>query len=494
MAIDATANHEARDQRWNITEVIEQHARLHPAGLALILADRVISYRELVTAVHAIAHKLLDNGVRAGQTLGVSMRQTPMHLMTLLAIARIGAISVPVHPALPKDRRYLAARRFGASMIVSGRAEFQLEGIPFLLLGGIDLAAAALPLPLPVSHTQPDDPCWIALSSGTSGDPKGVLCTHGYMLDRVGKSVYERTPQSRIMPMDLNFGTGFGQAMRMLVAGGAVVLAPDNTPANLAYMVRSHAVTHWLLSPAMAEDIVPLLDDEDIHFPSLACLQIVGGTPSKRLLDALLNRFTPNVLVVYGTVEIGPVSIATQELLRRSPESSGRLASWVTAEVVDPHDRPVPLGQTGRLRLKAEGMIHAYHLDPELTAERFRDGWYYPNDRARIDAESLLYIEGREDDVINVGGRKIHFRDVEKVLQSHPAIREAAAFVLTTAAGRDVLAAAMIATQPVPIEELKAWATEQLGPICPDRIFYVNEFPRTATGKVLRDQIPLPPF
>lgn len=491
MAIDATAaKSDATDELWNITEVIEQHALKHPAGLALVLSDRLISYRELIVGIHTIAHKLLDHGVRAGQTLGVSMRQTPIHLMTLLAIARIGAISVPIHPALPKERRYLAARRFGASMIVSSHAEFQLDGIPFVSLAGVDLAASVPPLP--ASHTGPDDPCWIALSSGTSGDPKGVLCSHGYLLDRVGKSVYVRTPQSRLMPMDLNFGTGFGQSMRMLVAGGAIVLAPDNTPANLAYMVRSHAVTHWLLSPAMAEDIVPLLADNDIHFPSLACLQIVGSTPNQRLLETLLQRFTPNVLVVYGTVEIGPVSIATPDLIRLAPESVGRLAAWVTAEVVDNHDRRLPTGQVGRLRLKAVGMVDAYYLDPELTAQRFRDGWYYPNDRARLDAEGLLYIEGREDDVINVDGSKIYFRDVEKVLESHPAVREAAVFAMTAPAGRCLLAAAIIATRPVPIEALKTWAAEQLGPLCPDRLFYVDEFPRTATGKVLRDRLSTP--
>ena len=487
---DSTAASQSADAVWNITEVIKHHARRHPAGLALILPDRLISFRELVAAVHVVAHKLRDNGVRAGQTVGVSMLQTPLHLIALLAIARLGAISVPVHPALPQARRELAARRFGVSMLVAAQPALQLPGILFVALGGIDLN---VPIPpLPASQTRAGDPCWIALSSGTSGDPKGVLCSHGYMLDRVGKSVYVRTPQSRLLPLDLNFGTGFGQSMRMLVAGGAVVLIPDTTPANQAYMVRSHGVTHWLLSPVMAEEIALLLGDDDVHFSSLACLQIVGGMPSPRLLSILKKRFTPNVLVVYGTVEIGPVSIATPEMLEQQPESAGRIAPWVKAEVVDEHDQPLPSGQSGSLRLKAEGMVDAYYLDPALTADRFRDGWYYPRDRARIDAEGMLFIEGREDDVFNIGGNKVYFRDVETMLQSHPAVREAAAFVMKTPAARDALAAAIIATQPVPIHELQQWAARQLGPICPERLFYVDQFPRTANGKVLRDQLSLP--
>src|ERR1700722_14269893 len=133
--------------------------------------------------------------------------------------------------------------------------------------------------------------------------------------------------------MDLTFGIGFGQSMRMLVAGGTVVLTPNSLPANLAYMVRAHAVTHWLLSPALAEQILPLLQDDDIHFPSVIYLEIVGATPNKRLLDALFRKFTPNVHVVYGTVEVGPVAAATPEILRRKPSSVGVFMPGVEAEI-----------------------------------------------------------------------------------------------------------------------------------------------------------------
>ncbi|WP_206951776.1 class I adenylate-forming enzyme family protein [Trinickia acidisoli] len=475
------------DGVWNITEVIEQQARRRPAALALILPDCVLSYRELITAVHVVALKLMANGVQARQTIGISMGQTGMHLVTLLAIARIGAIAVPLHSALSAERRVLAARRFSVSAVVSGREDMRLEGWPFISLSAIDLSRR-VPL-LPATRTQADDPCWISLSSGTTGDPKGVLRTHGYLLDRVAKSTYVRGPQTRMLPMDLNFGVGFGQSMRILVLGGTVVLSPDRSPANLAYMVRSHAVTHWLLSPAMAEEILALLDDDDIHFPSLTYLQILGGMPSPRLLDALFRKFTPNVHVDYGTSEIGPVAVAVPDILRRAPASVGRVVPWVRLEVVDDDDRPVPLGESGRLRVKLDHMFDSYHLDPSLTSERFRDGWHYPRDRARLDAEGLLYIEGREDDVFNVGGNKVHFRDLESVFEKHPAVREAAAFVLPQHSGRDLLAVAVIAARSVPGDELMAWALGKLGPISPEKLFFVDEFARTATGKVLRDRL-----
>src|SRR5271170_6794592 len=113
----AEADHDAAP--WNIMEAIELRARRHPAALALILPDRIISYRELVTAVHGVAHTLIASGLTAGQTVGVSMAQTALHLITQLALARIGVIWVPVHPSLPEDRRLLAARRFEIVRVIA---------------------------------------------------------------------------------------------------------------------------------------------------------------------------------------------------------------------------------------------------------------------------------------------------------------------------------------------------------------------------------------
>jgi len=471
---------------WNVAEIIELQARRHPAAPALILRDRVASYREMVVAVHALARALQDGGVRVGETIGVSMMQTPLHLLTLLAISRIGAVSIPLHAVLPPERRRLAAQRFGVTVIVAGRAEMRLDGIRFILLGDVDLAAPVQPIP--ASNSQPNDPFRIVLSSGTSGDPKGMLYTHGYMMDRIAKTNYDCTAQSRILPMDLNFPIGFLFAMGMLVAGGTVVLSLSNAAADLAYMVRSHAVTHWLLSPSKAESLAPLLVDQDIHFPTVVHLRVVGATPSKRLVDTLFAKFSPNVFVPYGSTEIGAVSIATPDILKRAPESAGRIASWITAEVVDENDLPCPAGQVGRLRLKAPAMIDGYYLDPARTAEHFRDGWYYPRDLARIDAEGLLTIEGREDDVFNINGRKIYFRDIEKVLQSHPAVHEAAVF-RTTVEGTETIAAAFIPARPIATTEVAAWAAQQLGPLCPSRLHAVEEFPRNTMGKVLREEI-----
>jgi acyl-coenzyme A synthetase/AMP-(fatty) acid ligase len=474
---------------WNIAESVELQAARTPAAIALIALDRVWTYRELIVAVHAIARRLLDNGVQAGQMVGVSMMQTPMHLMTLLAIARVGAISVPVHVAIPPSRRLAVVRRYGVRAIVSGRAEFRLDGVPFIDLSTVHLAAAG-PM-LPVDGRGPDAPFRIVFSSGTTGEPKGVMYSHRYMLERTRSTMQTCmvNSDSRFLPMDLNFTVGFIYAIGMLLKGGAVVLGRTGAPDEMLHQVRAHAVTHWLLSPAIAEQVARLLADDHIHFPTLTHLRIVGGKPSRRLLDVLFARFTPDVFEHYGSTEAGVIAVATPDLLRRSPESAGRIVASVTAQVVDEDDQPVPAGRTGRLRLKTPQMVGGYYGNPEITARRFRDGWYYTGDLARIDIDGLMYLAGREDDVINIGGGKFDVRDVEQVLESHPMVREAAAFALPLPDGGAALAAVAAASGQLSVDSLHVWARERLGPQCPVRLFVVNDLPRTTTGKKQRERI-----
>lgn len=472
----------------NVVETVFEQAVRHPAAPALILPNRVMSYRELAAAVHRLARALLDAGVQPGQVVGVSMGQTPLHLMTQLALAQVGAVSLPVHAMIPEQRRQLAAARFDAAWIVSGREEMRLDGLPFINLGtALGLASDAASAP--VAQVGADTPFRIALSSGTSGDPKGVLFTHGYMLDRMVKSNYACTPLSRIVVMDLNFAIGFVFAIGMLTAGGAVIFPASNSAMDLATAVCAHAATHWLLSPAQAKEIASLLTDDDMHFPTLEHMRVVGSTPDAKLMRTLKTRFSANVFVPYGSTEMGPVSIATPEILDAHPDCAGRILPWVRAEIVDEHDQLLPSERSGRLRLQAKGMVAGYYRDAAHSAEQFRDGWYYPGDLARISGDGLLFIEGREDDVLNVNGVKVRPGDVESVLLEHPAVVDAAALVLEEIPGREYLAAAVIVSSSLEMAELMRFATERLGPLTPLRIVSMQKFPRNTTGKLLRVQL-----
>ncbi len=473
----------------NVAELISEQARLRPASPAIISHDKIITYGQLSVAAGVVARHLRQHGVTPGQVVGVSMGQNALHVITLLALTQVGAVSLPLHPAVPVERRALAASRFGASCLVSGRDDMALMGLQFISLAGLSFDGSAITPDAEMHQVSADTPFRIALSSGTSGDPKGMILTHGSMLLRINSPDPYYSSLSRTLPMDLNFMLGFRPAFSALAQGSALVMARSMAPEQLLQSIVSHAVTHTYLSPAQVHAIADLLAVGSVHCPSLICLRIAGGPLSRRLLDELRARLTPNVYVRYGSTESGLVTYATPETLARQPGSVGRVCPWAQIEVVDENDVLLPVGSVGELRIRSEHQVQGYYLDDVRNQQQFREGWFYPGDLGRFDAEGLLYIEGRADDQLNVGGLKVNPEDIDAVLSTNAAVAEAGTFVFRGEEGQEALAVALVLRAGAEIGEVRNHALAQLGPLAPARYFPVSSLPRTITGKLRRAEL-----
>ena len=133
------------------------------------------------------------------------MGQNALHVITLLAIAQIGAVSLPLHTAVPAERRLLAAKRFGAATIVSGRDDMALTGLAFISLANVSFDGSSIPPDSEIHAVDADTLFRIALSSGTSADPKGMMFTHRLWISRTNRPEHDFSLHSRTLPMDLNF-------------------------------------------------------------------------------------------------------------------------------------------------------------------------------------------------------------------------------------------------------------------------------------------------
>ncbi len=225
----------------NVAALAYEQAQLQPEAAAIITDQQVINYAELKRCVSILAKHFHGQGVLLGQVVGVSMLQHPLHLMTLLALAQVGAVSLPLHPAIPPERRLLAAQRFGATCVVSGRNEFALEGFGLIGFGGVSFEAGITGDEV-ICPVEADTPLRIDISSGTSGNPKGMLLTHGVTALRNQTTDAGATPLSRIISMDLNFIVGFRSAMAALAKGASMV---------------THRVTRAYLSSAKLGPLAP---------------------------------------------------------------------------------------------------------------------------------------------------------------------------------------------------------------------------------------------
>ena len=472
----------------NIAAVIHEQALLRPGSAAIITDQQVISYAELKHCVSILALHFRSRGVMPGQVVGMSMLQNPLHLMTLLALAQVGAVSLPLHPAIPAERRLLAARRFGATCVVSGRSEMALQGLAFIGFDGVSFEAGRAGDEIIFAATG-ETPLRIDVSSGTSGNPKGMILTHGVSALRNQTSEVSATPWSRVLSVDLNFIVGFRIALASLSRGSGLVFSPTAAAQDVMHSMITYRVTHAYLSPVQVRDILALARAESALFADIVCLRFIGGAVRSDLLQAAMEKLSPNVFVSYASTESAVVSIATPEMLVRHPGTSGRVCECATVEIVDAEGKVLPVGTTGNMRIRSSHQVSGYYRDEARNQRHFRDGWFYPGDLGHFDAEGLLYMDGRADEQINIGGMNINPEDIEATLAAHPAVMDAGVFVAMEAQGYEVSAVALVLPDATRLDEVRAYAGAKLGPLAPARYFITTTLPRTQTGKIRRAEL-----
>jgi len=472
----------------NIASLVYEQALLRPSNVAIITQQQTITYAQLSRLVSILARHLRNQGIEPGQVVGVSMAQSLLHLMTLLALAQVGAVSLPLHQAVPMERRLLAAKRFGASCVVSGRSEFALDGLDFIGLDKVSFEAGvqAGDFIQPVTE---DTPMRIAISSGTSGDPKGMVLTHGLVALRNQTTEAGATSSSRVITMDINFIVGFRPAMSALARGAALVFPTSLGPDDLLDSMVKHQVTHAYFSPFQVREIADRAVMNSIACPDLVCLRVGGGHIREELLHSITTRLSQNVYASYGSTESGMVTYATPDMLMTYPNTVGKVCEWASVEVVDNENNLLPYGTTGQLRVRSTHQVNGYFRDEERSRRYFRNGWFYPGDLGHFDAEGLLYIDGRIDEQFNLGGMIIKPEDIEATLAAHPAVIDAGAFIAMEGGGYEIPAVALVLNDVTKMDEIQAYAREKLGPLAPVRYFTQSALPRTETGKLKRNEL-----
>lgn len=209
--------------------------------------------------------------------------------------------------------------------------------------------------------------------------------------------------------------------------------------------------------------------------------------PRSLMLDARA-RLCPNVNVMYGSTEAGPITFGTGAALDIHDGSAGYVLPWVEVQTVDTADQPVPSGTEGIVRIKSSEQ--SYYIDPTPETEAmFRDGWFYPGDVAILHEDGLLAITGRVGEVINRGGVIVSPDMVEEVLRTIPGIEDVAVFGAPDHQGVEEIWAAVVSSQWVDAQATKEVARVRLPDRTPDHIVQVDTIPRTETGKIRRQDL-----
>jgi fatty-acyl-CoA synthase len=502
----------------NIGDWIARRARRHPEATALIDGDsgRAISYAELDDSVSALAAALHELGVRRGDRIAMLMENSPEFAQVLFAAANLGAIAVPVNFRLaPAEVGYLLADSGAMALAVSDRfaplaaealsgphavrqvltSGAPLDGFPSAAVPELIAATTARRGPDPA--VRDDDVCVIMYTSGTTGSPKGAMLTHGNMLwnainlltagDGLAGAV-----TIAVAPM-FHIGALALSVLPILYAGGTVITIRAFEPRRTLELVQEHRVTTQFMVPAMWSAMAQVPDFDTFDTSSVRCA-LCGGAPTPLPVIEFYQRHGWTFQEGFGMTETTATALVlAAEFVVSHAGSVGLPVMHLDARIVDESDDDVAVGEVGELVLRGPNVFAGYWGRPVETAEAMRGGWFHSGDLGRADADGFVTLVDRKKDMIISGGENVYPIEVEQALFRHPGVADVAVIGTPDARwGETVVAVVVPASPEDPLEAdaVIAFARERIAHFkCPRRVEFVDELPRTATGKILKREL-----
>ena len=329
----------------------------------------------------------------------------------------------------------------------------------------------------------------MALSTGTTGDPKGVLLSHKQTLKRIQNKLMPCEASTKLVPFDLSYAMGLVFSLNVLEKGGCLVfLNKHQSNEGIWHSINYFGITDLILSPAQVFDKLRFLPSEKLDYPKLKSIQIVGDKCPQNVIQALKNNVTRHIYSSYGISEVGGIALANLELLERYPNITGQISNTLEIKCIDQNGKEVSEGQLGHIIIKTESMPQSYFMNPEKTKIQFVDGWFYTGDLGKIMYGNLLFLDSRIDNLINIGGQVIDPAYFEEKIKELSGIEDAFVFAYEVEGNVSHLALIFSGQKNINIEKLAKSCKENLK-INFSVIKYAKEIPKEANGKIARDKL-----
>ncbi|RMF14864.1 MAG: hypothetical protein D6761_08790 [Candidatus Dadabacteria bacterium] len=507
-----------------IDDLIRRNSRIQPQRPAVRSSDLNLSWRETERRAAALASQLAAAGVGHGDRVVVMHGNSPWTLLSWYAIWSAGAVLVPISPLASQTEVADAIRRTSARLVIADRSSLPLCHEVSASLkspvwtsapdgGAADgrLSELSAPTNLDSPPVRSDDirterdPAVIAFTSGTSGRPKGAMLSHRNMLASATSVALERSLTWRdryyfATPMNHISAISFG--VMTALSGGSFQFAGKFDAERFVDDVRREPVTFVFLVPAMLRMVLDVLDRRGEKHLNAKALRLVcyGAAPiAPALLAEAIERLGCGFSQAYGMTEAAPVvsvlppedhtaAVAGEHAERL--RSAGRPTFHARIRILDPDTRtPLPPGEVGEIAVAGPSLFQGYLDDPEASSSAFLGEWFLTGDGGHLDEHGYLYVSGRRSDLILSGGVNVYPREIELVLQEHPAVLEAVVIgVPDDKWGERVVACVRLAEAEVDTSEmLFDFCRERLARYkVPKEIIPVEAFPRNPTGKILR--------
>jgi acyl-CoA synthetase (AMP-forming)/AMP-acid ligase II len=348
-------------------------------------------------------------------------------------------------------------------------------------------------IPVDPAPVRPDDLCRVILTSGTTGEPKGVPISHRLFADRIYRHILygARAADCRRIYSDMPITTslGFQFLIATLARGGTYFLPGDNFENTLKAM-EQYRTQCVLAPPSGLELLLKWFEATPAYQSNLQVVLTSGDILPQALSRRVRARLCSHVVSIYGSTETATTATAPAHELDRTPGAVGYLTPGVRAQIVDQDGVVQPRGREGLLRIRSEVAVDRYLGDPPGSERMFRDGWFHPGDLATLDPEGLLVITGRDKTVLNIGGDKLSPEVIEAAVGAFPSIAEVAVTSLPNSFGIHEVVAVIVCKGEIDAEALDRHCAARLSPqFVPAHFVVADRLPRNDMGKVDRHQL-----
>ena len=488
------------------------NARRHPDRAACIDEDGEFTCRELDEAAHAVANALIAKGVKGGDGVAILARNTRWFLIANYGAARVGARIILLNSEFSGPQIKEVAEREGAKLIIYddeyttavSKAEPELGKLRALGTnpdsdedsGSQDETLADLiersskePAPKAARHAS-----IIILTSGTTGTPKGAnrstpptLAPVGGILSHVPFKANEVTS----LPAPMFHALGYLHGTIAMFLGSTLVLRRKFKPPLVLEDIEKHKVTAMVVVPVMLSRILDAIEKMDKK-PDLSSLKIVfvsGSALGADLAERSLKDLGPVIYNMYGSTEIAFATIAEPKHLEFNSSTVGPVVKGVKVKIFDDNGQELPQGEVGRIFVGNAFPFEGYTGGGK---KQIIDGLLSSGDVGYFDENGLLYISGRDDEMIVSGGENVFPAEVEDLITGHPDVVEATAIGVEDKEWGQRLRAFVVKKEDADLDEdtVKHYVRDHLARYkVPREVIFLGELPRNPTGKILKREL-----
>lgn len=481
--------------------------------------DLRLTYGELNESCNRVCNALLAAGVEPGERVGLLLMNSREFMEAYFALAKIGAVVVPLNWRLVADELEFILKDSGTKRLIYGDefvetvADLHSRGdktdiVQWLQVSGDSEAAffaddyvqfrEAAPASEPAISACDDDMLYIMYTSGTTGLPKGVVHTHStaiWALITIGATAAYQLHDRYLACLPM-FHVGALTPLAVNVWCGVTnIVMRSFDPVGAWQLIQDEKITIGLAVPAMLNFMVQVPHDQ-YDYSSLRWV-MTGAAPVPVAMTQQYHEMGIGLLQIYGLTETcGPACLMDAENALRKPDSTGRAFFHTEVRVVDDAGQDCAPGEAGEVWVKGAHVMREYWNRPDATAETIVDGWVRTGDVATMDEEGFVAIQDRIKDMIISGGENVYPAEIEGVLASHPGITEAAVIGQESAKwGESPLAIVVKNDDALSAAEVLQFCEGKLaGFKQPKACVFVEEIPRNPSGKilkrVLREQFP----